>query len=86
MPLTASPPATRSGIARWKRGTAPKHGAFVAVHVILAIMMPALALLAWLNHFGWWLSIPAAIAGAGSIATAVHEVHLLRRGEGSPSS
>ncbi|MEW9265784.1 hypothetical protein AB1207_13585 [Kineococcus endophyticus] len=49
-------------------------------------MMPALALLAWLNHFGWWLSIPAAIAGAGSIATAVHEVHLLRRGEGSPSS
>ncbi len=86
MPLTASPPATRSGIARWKRGTAPKHGALVAFDVILAILMPVSALLVWLNHFGWWLSIPAAVAGAGSIANAVHEVYLLRRGEGWPSS
>ena len=86
MPLTAPPPATRSGIARWKRGTAPKHGAFVAFDVLLAIMMSGLAVLTWLSDFSWWLSIPAAIAGAGSIANAVHEVYLLRPRRSSYSS
>jgi uncharacterized membrane protein len=80
VPYTMPKPAQRWGIARWKRGTPAKHGALVALDIVLAILTVLTAALIWLNDFGWWLSIPGTIAALGAVAEAVHEVHLLRSG------
>jgi hypothetical protein len=76
------PPPTvpRAWLARWRRGTTPLHGAFVACDVCLALPVVAIAgLVWWSGALPWWGTALATLAALTFVETAVREVTVLRR-------
>ncbi|GAB3451313.1 hypothetical protein AB1207_03340 [Kineococcus endophyticus] len=76
---TGTDTSLRSGLARWRRGTRPRHGALVASDVCLAALVVGVAVLLGIQDISPWLTVLGGLAAVGATADAVREVHLLRR-------